>query len=105
MNIGSIIKARRVQLGFSQQALAALIGVSFQQVQKYENNKSELTVSRLAQFASALQLPLSAFFADDIEQNTSNREVLELIKAFNGISDYQTRKKLADLARAIAELA
>lgn len=54
MNIGSIIKARQVLFAINQVARAVLIGVTFQQVQKYENNKSQMTVSRLAQFASAL---------------------------------------------------
>ena len=63
-NIGAIIKARRVQLGFSQQALAALIGVTFQQVQKYEKGNNALNATKLLEFAKALKMPVASFFEE-----------------------------------------
>ncbi len=104
-NIGSIIKTRRTQLGYSQEALANIIGVTFQQVQKYEKGSNSLNAARLLQMAKALKMSVSAFFADSeiVAGEASNRESLELVKSFNNIPDYLTRKKLSDLARAIAE--
>ena len=107
-NIGAIIKARRVQLGYSQIALAAIIGVTFQQVQKYEKGKNALNATKLVEFAQALKIPVASFFEetrDFTAANASTRESLELIKSFTAIKDYNTRKKLADLARAITETA
>lgn len=102
-NIGAIIKARRVELGLSQQALANIIGVTFQQVQKYEKGSNSLNATRLVDFANALKIPVATFFEQQntIVSDASDREYLEFVKSFAAIKDYNTRKKLADLTRAI----
>jgi transcriptional regulator with XRE-family HTH domain len=58
--VGKTIRRLRVEAGMSQSALGAAAGVSFQQVQKYENALNRLSVARLAQFAEALDIPVIA---------------------------------------------
>ncbi len=60
-DIGSIIKSLRKAAGISQARLAEKIGVSYQQVQKYESGKSKLKIDRLQQIADAFQVPILAF--------------------------------------------
>ena len=60
--IGAKIRMRRGELGMTQTGLAKAIGVTFQQVQKYENGKNRVGGSRLAAVAKALQVPVSYFF-------------------------------------------
>lgn len=103
--IGAIIRARRKELGINQTQLAERMGITFQQVQKYENGKNALSASRLVQAGIALQIPVARFFSDscsDAAGNASDREALELMKAFNSIKSYTLRKRISDLARAIA---
>ncbi|MDX2277731.1 MAG: helix-turn-helix transcriptional regulator [Hyphomonadaceae bacterium] len=60
--MGERVKARRRELGMSQEHLADRIGVTFQQIQKYENGINRMAASRLYQIAVALELPLTQFF-------------------------------------------
>ena len=60
--VGARMRRRRMQLGMSQQALAERLGVSFQQVQKYEKGANRLSASTLYAAAGALSLPIGAFF-------------------------------------------
>lgn len=102
--IGAIIRARRLELGLSQDALGEKLGVSFQQVQKYEQGINALNPSRLIDISKALRMPIAAFFesvAATFHATASERETLELIKAFNAIKDYTKRKRISDLVRVI----
>lgn len=60
--VGTRIKARKKQLGLSQAQLGQMLGVSFQQIQKYEAGQNQISVARLHQFVSALRVPLPFFF-------------------------------------------
>ena len=60
--VGRRIRARRQQLGLSQKALAEALGISYQQVQKYENGASRIGAGRLQQLAEILNVPVSVFF-------------------------------------------
>lgn len=64
-NIGRKIKALRKLSGISQIKLAEKIGISFQQIQKYEKGSTRISVDRLLQIASALEVPVTTFFEDE----------------------------------------
>lgn len=64
VEIGQRIRFRRMQLGISQEALAAACFVTFQQVQKYEKGTNRVSGSRMIQIAAALQIPPAYFFGD-----------------------------------------
>lgn len=101
--IGHIIRVRRQQLGYSQEALAKLLGITFQQVQKYEKGRNALNTQRLVDMAEALEVSVSYLFA---EHNipvfkSSEREGLEMMKAFGNIDNPAVRKRFSDLARAL----
>src|SRR5271165_7649603 len=63
-HVGSRIRERRVMLGFSQQQLAELIGVTYQQAHKYEHGLNRISAGRLYEIAQALSVPISWFFED-----------------------------------------
>ncbi|MBI5188912.1 MAG: helix-turn-helix transcriptional regulator [Nitrospirae bacterium] len=63
--IGNFIKKARKASNMSQMELAEKVGVSYQQIQKYEKGLSEITISRLSQIAEALGIPVNSFFADE----------------------------------------
>jgi transcriptional regulator with XRE-family HTH domain len=64
INVGLRVRMRRTELGLSQERLAAAIGVSFQQLQKYERGKNRISASRLHMIARKLERPIEWFFED-----------------------------------------
>lgn len=122
--IGSRVKLRRTLIGMSQQALGDMLGITFQQVQKYEKGMNRIGASRLRLIAGALDVPLGYFFEglDDApqawtglaesteapfeqEQQLSQKESIDLLKAYYEIQDPKLRRKVIDLIRALAETA
>lgn len=99
-NIGPLIRFLRISSGLSQQQLAEKMGITYQQVQKYEYGKSQLTIKRLMQLAEALDVPPSTFIggasavrspgydfpADDHE--------IKALALFRGIKDKKTALKV-----------
>ena len=105
----------------SQGRLADAVGLTFQQIQKYERGANRIGSSRLYQFAQLLDIPVSFFF-DGMSPETTNgsapggdtdiepfeqdqftrRETLELVRTYYRINDDRTRAKLLDLVKAIA---
>lgn len=119
VHVGSRIRLRRTLLGMSQEKLGKAIGLTFQQVQKYERGTNRVGSSRLYQIAKVLSVPVSFFFddmaaepqavpglaeqAEPFEANPlANRETLELVRAFQRIADANLRKRIQDLVKAIA---
>jgi transcriptional regulator with XRE-family HTH domain len=102
--IGIIIKRRRNQLGLSQDAIGRAMGITFQQVQKYEKGRNAMNATRLVEMAKVLKMPVIAFFDDTphSKSDASDRESLELMKAFERIKSAAVRKRISDLARAVA---
>lgn len=101
--IGARIRQKRRELRVSQTALANAIGVTFQQVQKYENGNNRITASRLHQVAGVLQTPLSWFFAGpdgsgDLAELLGEMPELELVARFPA----DMRASLASVIRAMA---
>ena len=72
--IGARIRAARKEKGLTQMQLAEKVGVSFQQIQKYETGKDRIFVERLQQIAQALEIPISYFFKDFNEKVSLNGE-------------------------------
>ena len=106
--IGAKIRMRRGEIGITQTALANAIGVTFQQVQKYEQGANRVGGSRLDAVAKALQVPVSYFFdqsADDLEVAQGSllhgRGAVSLLKAYAAIKDQRQRTALVNLSRAL----
>lgn len=114
--VGDRLRNRRRKLGMSQSKLAEALGVSFQQLQKYENGKNRMGSSRLQQAAQALDVPISYFFDggpdasklprrvpdDHTKQFFKLPESLPLVRAFIQISDKRVRSQLASLVELLA---
>ena len=125
-HVGKRLRLRRAMMGLSQEAIAKAVGITFQQVQKYEKGSNAMNASRLFEFSQFMQVPVAYFFegaegssgnkqgnttgfSEEVEKfdhnhkKVSDRESLEMMKAFKRISEQSVRKRLADLVRAIAD--
>jgi transcriptional regulator with XRE-family HTH domain len=119
VHVGRRLRMRRKDLGYSQQALADALGLTFQQVQKYEGGANRISASKLHATAMFLKTPIGFFFEglDDPEGADSTAAELanemadfwstpggpELARAYVGIRSVGMRRHLADLAKAIAD--
>jgi transcriptional regulator with XRE-family HTH domain len=112
--VGQRIRAFRQDSNLSQTALADQIGVTFQQVQKYESGKNRVGAGRLTQIARALNVPITAFFnglARPVDKRRIKTEHLaelraipaapKLLKAFSNISDQVLQAELVNFVRAL----
>ncbi|WP_169728758.1 helix-turn-helix domain-containing protein [Salinarimonas rosea] len=115
--IGRRIKQRRTDLGLNQQSLAQQIGVSYQQVQKYENGTDRVGASRLFAVANALHCPVADFYerggefretgpvyesSMDAQRVLSTEDGRLLIHAFLTIEDTAVRQKLVEFATTLS---
>ncbi len=112
--IGRRIRARRVAIGMSQSKLGQRLGVTFQQVQKYEKGLNRIGSGRLEELARILDVPIT-FFYDDA--NTGDGDVsrllkvantmqaLKLLRAYSAIQNPKLRQALVDLATQLASSA
>ncbi|TVR98038.1 MAG: XRE family transcriptional regulator [Rhodospirillales bacterium] len=130
VHVGSRVRLRRTLMGLSQEKLGEAVGLTFQQIQKYERGANRIGASRLFEFSRILDVPVSFFF-DDMpdEQDRSvssgdalghvawgladqpqaaldhdpltRRETLELVRAYYRISDPSVRRRLFDLAKSL----
>ncbi len=107
-HVGSRIRERRVMLGFSQQQLAELIGVTYQQAHKYEHGLNRISAGRLYEIAQALRVPISWFYegldspALPAEMSPRERACLELARNFVAIENEKFQEALSQMARALA---
>lgn len=121
-HVGSRVRLRRMLLGMSQERLGESMGLTFQQVQKYEKGVNRIGASRLFQISKILDVPVQFFFEEaPYAGETSNasgmaesdseafileflnsREGLELNRAFVKIGDAKVRKSVVDLVRALS---
>ncbi len=124
VHVGSRVRLRRTMLGMSQEKLGDAISLTFQQVQKYERGANRIGASRLFELSRVLDVPVSFFF-DDMSADTlaarggrvghlsedgetleldpmAKRETLELVRAYYRINDPGVRKKVFELAKALA---
>jgi transcriptional regulator with XRE-family HTH domain len=119
-HVGSRVRLRRMMQGMSQEKLGEHLGITFQQIQKYEKGTNRIGASRLQHIASVLQVPVSFFFEDApggasadsgfgesrsgdfVTEFLSSAEGLQLNKAFARIKDPKLRRRIVDLVRAMA---
>lgn len=116
--IGERVRLRRVMLGLTQQKLGQELGVTFQQVQKYEGGYNRISPNRMNIISRVLHVPVGYFFDDTSEQDcrpetaedsedlirfASSREGRELNMAFPKIKDKTIRDKVLELMRTLAQ--
>ncbi len=107
-HVGSRIRERRVMLGLSQQQLAQMIGVTYQQAHKYERGLNRISAGRLYEIAQVLSVPVSWFFEGldaevaPSEMNSRQRMCLELARNFAAIDNEKHQEALSAMARALA---
>lgn len=111
--VGNRVRVRRKTLGMTQNGLAELLGITFQQIQKYEKGTNRIGASRLQRISEIFRVPVGFFFenggAGPIDGETSelnsflsSKEGLALNKAFIAIEDPNIRQKLVALAKSLA---
>ncbi len=109
--VGACVRAARVKAGLSQSKLAAELGITFQQLQKYEKGRNRIAVSTLLLIADAMSLPVQSFF-DAVEHRAGDgedwadllsKDNLRLIRAFTKISSAEVRRRIMGLILAVTE--
>lgn len=124
VHVGNRVRLRRTLLGMSQEKLGESLGLTFQQVQKYERGANRIGASRLWDLSRVLDCPV-AFFFEEMDQATASasprnlsvetpdleprdgdqmtkRETLELVRAYYKIKDYHVRRRIYELAKSLA---
>lgn len=118
VHVGGRVRLRRMMLGMSQEKLGEQLGITFQQIQKYEKGTNRIGASRLQNIAAVLTVPVGFFFdgapgpndavAEDSKSGSyvvdflSSSEGLQLNRAFVRIPDPRVRRRVVDLVRALA---
>jgi transcriptional regulator with XRE-family HTH domain len=116
-HVGARLRLRRTLMGLSQTELAKAVGLTFQQVQKYESGANRISASRLYHISEALDVPVSFFFDDMPHKGLSGlsedpapplappdagREGLEMMRNYHRIGDETIRRGVYDLTKALA---
>lgn len=116
VHVGARVRMRRMLIGMSQEKLGESLGLTFQQVQKYEKGSNRIGASRLYQIGTVLGVPIDFFF-EGLERDgqadgaapahfdtelLSSAEGIQLNSAFFAISDPRLRKRILDLVKALA---
>lgn len=121
VHVGKRIRHRRWMVGMTQQQLGDIVGIKFQQIQKYETGMNRVSASRLWDIAQALDVSISFFFegfesdAQAVEAPAAvqesqrgdllaDKEALELVRSYYAIPEAQ-RRRLFDLARVLSDVA
>jgi len=121
-HVGSRVRLRRVSVGMSQERLGEALGVTFQQIQKYEKGTNRISMSRMQNIAQVLGAPIAYFlegaprdemammagFAEPQQQEYSAEilttpEGMALARAFASIDDPKVRRRVVDLVTTLAE--
>lgn len=126
VHVGQRLRVRRTLLGMSQETLADAIGLTFQQIQKYEKGANRVSSSRLLDLSNVLDVTVSYFFEemsagvadqspsnlwhadalpniDDEKDPMAKRETLEFVRAYYRIPDPAIRKRLGELVKLVAK--
>jgi len=106
-HVGARIRERRIMLGLTQQQLAEMIGVTYQQAHKYERGINRVSAGRLFEIAKALSAPISYFYEgvgqEGPRQATPHqRMLLEIARNFAEITNEKHQEAVSQLARALA---
>ncbi|MGR0185382.1 helix-turn-helix domain-containing protein [Azospirillum aestuarii] len=124
IHVGARVRLRRTLLGMSQEKLGDALGLTFQQVQKYERGANRISASRLFDLSRVLDVPISFFFDDMAEATAATtvadevcasgidttepdpmakRETLELVRAYYRIPDAAVRKRLFEMTKVLGK--
>ena len=106
--VGARMRERRIMLGLTQQQMAELIGVTYQQAHKYEKGINRIAAGRLYNIAQELGVEVGYFFQglenkDDFKPTTQQRMLLELARNFIGMSNRKHQEALCNMARALSD--
>ena len=109
--VGARLRHRRSELGWTQDRLATKVGISYQQVQKYETGANRISAGRLYQMATCLGVEVGYFYerlvlartAATPEHGGKNRATIELVRNFTVIANEPTRAALSSLIKILAE--
>ncbi len=112
IQVGRRARECRTLEGMSQTAVAEKLGLTFQQLQKYERGHNRISASRLYELAQLFDVPVSYFFegmeggknAPSRDEMVTKRETLELVRAYYAISDPDVREKIRKLTQATAKM-
>jgi transcriptional regulator with XRE-family HTH domain len=119
-HVGSRVRMRRTLIGMSQEKLGEALGITFQQIQKYEKGTNRISASRLQHTARVLGVPIDYFYEGAPQPEASggfaenprsgymadvltSAEGLKLLKAFAGVKDARVRRRIIDLVRALGK--
>jgi transcriptional regulator with XRE-family HTH domain len=113
-HVGERLRQRRILLGLAQQQLANSLGVSFQQLQKYESGANRVSASRLYQLAQVLAVPIMWFYdgigapdgrgskVSELSKLTGDPEVRRFVKAYHRIKGTTARRRFREIASVLA---
>jgi transcriptional regulator with XRE-family HTH domain len=113
-NVGERIRLRRTEFGLTQEQLAEALGVSYQQIQKYETGANRVSAGRMLEIARKLGVDVGYFFeglGDDdepglpLEHGGRQRAAIELVRKFGQIKDPEVRAAIAGLVKTIVDRA
>ena len=118
VHVGKRVRHRRWMVGMTQQQLGDIVGIKFQQIQKYETGMNRISASRLWDIAQALDVSISFFFEGFEGEGAeaapatmpergdllADKEALELVRSYYAIPEAQ-RRRLFDLARVLSDVA
>jgi len=112
-HVGERIRSRRAELGMTQHDLATLLGISYQQVQKYETGANRVSAGRLYELARQLGSPVGFFFeglegetartVTELAHGGTNRTTIDLARNFGRLDNASIRGAISTLVRALAE--
>jgi transcriptional regulator with XRE-family HTH domain len=116
VHVGNRVRMRRLLLGMNQETLANALGLTFQQVQKYEGGANRVSASRLSAMAEILGVPISYFFGDLRPDDASvspedqrwrehlqRPETIEFIRLYYAIPDQKIRRQFLEMTKVLAE--
>ena len=114
VHVGARIRMRRLLLGMNQETLASALGLTFQQVQKYEGGANRVSASRLSEMARILSVPISYFFSDletaesessgedkEWREHLQRPETIEFIRLYYAIADPSVRHQFLEMTKAL----
>jgi len=107
-HVGERIRRRRVMLGLTQEQLGEALGISYQQIQKYETGANRVSAGRLFKISQILEMNVATLYdglgeAIDEDISGASRHVIELVRAFSKIKDDKIRASVMSLVRALSE--
>lgn len=121
IHVGTKVRARRVEIGMSQEKLGAAVGLTFQQIQKYERGANRIGASRLYEFSTILDVPIAYFYegmptdvvtaiqtriqdnADLTDETAMDQETMKLVKTYYKVTSESVRRRIYELVKAVSQ--